>query len=115
MKRNNKSWIRQLSESYIRQTLNESNLHQIIDDRHAEYAPEDKGRIKRILDDHAAKHGPFGSMDDAIDHLLMHHSNYIPTTDEGRMLTHSGWASVLAGEGAKTFPSNDSPSDTYGD
>lgn len=99
MKKSNKSWIRQLSESYIRQALNESDFHQAIDDRHAKFAPEDAGRIKQILDAHVAKHGPFADEEAAVDHIVGNYSNLTPMTGEGRMLTDSGWSKVLLGKG----------------
>jgi len=57
MKNNNKSWIRQLSESYIRQALNENDMHQDIDDFHARHVPAHKGQVKAFLDDHVARTG----------------------------------------------------------
>lgn len=53
MKKNNKSWIRQLSESYIRQTLNENNeLHQAADDIFSYRIPKLKGQFKAYLGSH---------------------------------------------------------------
>ena len=57
MKNNNKSWIRQLSESYIRQALNENDMHQIIDAAHARTVPAHKGQVKAFLDAHVTKTG----------------------------------------------------------
>jgi hypothetical protein len=57
MKKNNKSWVRQLSESYIRQALNENDMHQNIDDEHARTVPEHAGKVKAFLDAHVAKTG----------------------------------------------------------
>jgi hypothetical protein len=57
MKKNNKSWIRQLSESYIRQALNENDMHQDIDDFHALHVPAHKGQVKAFLDDHVERTG----------------------------------------------------------
>jgi hypothetical protein len=57
MKKNNKSWVRQLSESYIRQALNENDMHQTIDDAHARTVPEHAGKVKAFLDAHVAKTG----------------------------------------------------------
>jgi hypothetical protein len=71
MKKNNKSWIRQLSESYIRQTLNEeSDLHQVIDDEHSRLVPEHKGQVKAHLDAIVAKTGQPLSHEDAIGHVI---------------------------------------------
>jgi hypothetical protein len=57
IKKNNKSWIRQLSESYIRQALNENDMHQDIDDFHARHVPAHKGQVKAFLDDHVKRTG----------------------------------------------------------
>lgn len=77
-KNNNKSWVRQLSESYIRQNLNEivtgnyfnygrnNNLHQDIDDAHARTVPEHAGKVKAFLDAHVAKTGTPLDHEDAV-------------------------------------------------
>ncbi len=70
MKRNNKSWIRQLSESYVRQTLNESDLHQVIDDEHSRLVPEHKGQVKAYLDAIVAQTGKPLDHEDAIGHVM---------------------------------------------
>ena len=113
MKKSNKSWVRQLSESYIRQALNESDFHQEIDDEHARFAPEDAGRIKQILDAHASKHGPFADKTAAVDHIVNKYPHLNPRTGEGRQLSAERWAEHLEGIGRSTFPSNDSSNDTY--
>ena len=70
MKKSNKSWIRQLSESYVRQALNESDLHQDIDDEHARMVPEHKGLVKAHLDAIVAKTGKPLDHEDAIGHVM---------------------------------------------
>ena len=52
-KNNNKSWVRQLSESYIRQALNENEqLHQAADDIFSYRMPKLKGQFKAYLGSH---------------------------------------------------------------
>ena len=70
MKQNNKSWIRQLSESYVRQTLNESDLHQVIDDEHSRLVPEHKGKVKAHLDAIVAQTGKPLDHEDAIAYVM---------------------------------------------
>lgn len=70
MKKNNKSWIHQLSEAYVRQTLNEGDLHQIIDDEHSRLVPEHKGQVKAHLDAIVAKTGKPLDHEDAIGHVM---------------------------------------------
>ena len=119
MKRNNKSWIRQLSESYIRQALNENeDMHAIIAARHRDLPGTDDAdaqEIKRILDAHAAEHGPFADEADAAEHIVGRYSNLTPTNNEGRIYTANQWYNSLLGysRGAHPGSSNDSSSDTY--
>jgi hypothetical protein len=74
MKNNNKSWIRQLSESYIRKTLNESNdAHERIKgffDRHelSRRGILDAKEIGNILD----QTGPHETADSAVDAIYPH-------------------------------------------
>jgi len=116
MKNNNKSWIRQLSESYIRQALNENNdIHAIIDERHADLTRgRSTGEVKKILDDAAQKFGPFRSIEAAADHIVSKHGYLFPGEPGDRFDTDDWHNALLGLDYDDRGRSNDSPNDTYG-
>jgi len=112
-KNNNKSWVRQLSESYIRQALNENeDIHAIIDDRHNDLTRDTtSGKVKKILDDHAQKFGPFRGIEHAAEFIVNKHNYLMPDIDR---FDSDDWYDALVGDKYNDRGrSNDSPNDTY--
>jgi len=86
MKKSNKSWIRQLSESYVRHSLNEqSDTHQQIKDFFAnhpfttEHGIFNSQKINQILDET----GPHNTAQSAVDAIFPH-----VIADNNRLHTH---------------------------